>query len=906
MQDFEFLNKRKSSIYQIIVSLVFVLFLSSCGGGGSISRDNSSSPDDSDTTFQFTIALSIAERDTGNNSNNLDADTPLTITASVTNQDGAAVEDQLITFTFNAEGLATFDPASGTALTNAQGTATIDLLAGSTEGGGLVTARLETGETNAIGFNSAGDASLGTKNITLSIVSKGSGETSNNLSANNPLLVNATVQNADGSPAIDELVSFAFSQENLAFFTPSTGTALTDQDGIATIELIVGELAGAAKIIATTSTGEFEEIGFNSSGGGTNVGEQPATLDFFTSALQIASSGSDEVELIALVKNAQNILMEGVEVSFSSNSGELQISRGITAADGTARAILTSRNNPENRTITVTAETGSLSQELDIQVIGTEVKINGPSSVTLNDNAPITIVVADSDGTGIPNQRVSLTSEVGNDISNPSPITDETGQVTVLYTAVQAGSDVFTAQALNASAEQVIAVQEDEFMFSEKPSEDIPLRTEQSFTVTWLKNNVPYVGGTVVFTTTRGVLSTSQGVTDDNGQVSFTVSSTSAGTAIIGAQGTDDDDGIVNARAEVEFIATTVSSIIVSANPNSIGPDGQKSTITAVLRDEIGNLVKGVSVGFTADDVSGGSLFPPVSTTDSNGLASTVFTSNTVTTEDAITITATENTAALSASTNLTVADRALFISLGTGNQIESPDEASYLKRFSVFVTDANSNPVNNVALTVSGTPVKHTDLLDPNAEVGDPNYQVKRPAFYKGYWEPFPSLDAFEFWIPVQTIGCPNEDIDDDAILDNEDRNGNGVLDPGEDLDGDGLLDISEDTNGDGNLTPGNIVAIDGNVVTDQNGQAIIELRYPKTFAAWVTIQITVSTPVAGSENRVSQLYTLGASGIDLGVETSPPNTNPFGDGRNFVTDPDDDTQLIDDGTARVCTNRE
>ncbi|WP_338292733.1 hypothetical protein [Planctobacterium marinum] len=267
--------------------------------------------------------------------------------------------------------------------------------------------------------------------------------------------------------------------------------------------------------------------------------------------------------------------------------------------------------------------------------------------------------------------------------------------------------------------------------------------------------------------------------------------------------------------------------------------------------------MKGVTVGFTADDVSGGSLFPPAAVTDSNGIASTVFTSNTVTSEDAIVITATEETSGLAAEANITVADRALFISLGTGNEISSPTTDSYEKQFSIFVTDANSNPVPNVELTVSGTPVKYTELLDPNAEPGDANYQVRRPAFYKGYWEAFPSADAFEYWIAIYTASCANEDIDDDAILDE-----------------------GEDLNGDGNLTPGNIVAIQGDVTTDENGQALVALRYPKSFGAWATVNVVASTPVAGSENRTSQFYTLGVSAVDAAVESSPPNSNPFGSG--------------------------
>jgi hypothetical protein len=134
---------------------------------------------------------------------------------------------------------------------------------------------------------------------------------------------------------------------------------------------------------------------------------------------------------------------------------------------------------------------------------------------------------------------------------------------------------------------------------------------------------------------------------------------------------------------------------------------------------------------------------------------------------------------------------------------------------------------------------------------------------------------------VPVTTIGCANEDKDDDAI---EDPN--------------------EDTNGDNELTPGNIVSIDGNVTTDENGQALIELRYPKTYAAWTVIKITVSTPVAGSESQASQYYRLGAAASDLEIETIPPNTNPFGSGVNLVEDPDNPGMFYDDGANRTCTN--
>ena len=91
---------------------------------------------------------------------------------------------------------------------------------------------------------------------------------------------------------------------------------------------------------------------------------------------------------------------------------------------------------------------------------------------------------------------------------------------------------------------------------------------------------------------------------------------------------------------------------------------------------------------------------------------------------------------------------------------------------------------------------------------------------------------------------------------------------------------------------------------MTDENGQAIIELRYAKTYAAWGEVKITASTPVSGSESQTSQFFTLSASGADLRQETSPPNRNPFGSGLNSVEDPLNPGTFIDDGANLTCEN--
>ena len=695
-------------------------------------------------------------------------------------------------------------------------------------GGGTLTRDTNTG--------GGGTTAEPTLVVTLSIANQ-NGDAVNALSADSPLVVTAVVKNTDGDLIVDELVTFTFSQDGLATFTNDSGTALTNASGVATIGLVVGQSSGDALVIGSVGAGITGQVGFSSTGNSA-TGDEPASLELFASSTQLASSGSDEIELIAVIKNAQNILLSGVQVSFAVNSGaELQIVQGISADDGTARALLTSRNNPENRMITATASSGTFSQTLDINVVGTEVNVDGPSSVVLGDEIDITIKVADSDGTGLGGRTINLSASQGS--IAPTAVTDNEGQVTVKYQADSAGANTITATALNAEGKLDFTVQEDSFSFSAVPSADVPLGNNATISITWLKDNSPFAGGQVTLSASRGVIGTPVTVTDANGVASFSIQSNNAGLTSITAQGIDGDGQSVSARTQFEFIATSATTIIVDASPDLIGPEGQTTTISAVVRDATGNLVKGKVINFRVDDVSGGFVSPNSATTDSNGIASTVYTSNAVSSEDAVIVHAevAENVS-VTDFTTLTVGDRAFDISIGTGRIIQSPDESSYLKEFAVFVSDAAGRPVPNVNLTVSSTPVKFA---------AGGNYR-------KGYWVYDTGL---EVWYTVTTAVCANEDI-----------NANGSLDAG------------EDTNNDGKLTPGIIgtISFAGNSRTNENGQATLEIRYPRAFGPWTDVEVSVFGQSAGSEALDSQQFTFSVAAADLTDEASPPPANPFG----------------------------
>lgn len=832
------------------LSLISAIFmLTACGGGGSsVSREDTDNGTGGGgtTTPSYTISLSL-ENESGASDNNLSEDNSLFAVATVTDEDGNPLSDALLTFTLSNTELAEFGNDTGTARTNANGVARLRLNASTASGDGEITAALSSGETGKTTFSATAVSTVDPTTITVALtLQNAAGETDNSLSTNNALVALATVTNSQGEPQADLLLTFSLSNDELATFSNDTATALTNSEGVATIGMSVGSASGDGQVTATLPTGESDSTTFSSTGS-TTVSEEPASLELFADSIQLASSGSDEVELIALVKNEQSVLMEGVEVSFSAQTGdgvELQLIQPETAADGTARAVLTSRNDKSNRTITITAGAGSLTQTVDITIAGTEVTINGASSVILNNSVDYTIRVQDSDGTLIFNQNVVLSAANGS-LSSTTVNTGANGQATVTYTASASGQDTITASALNAETSFTVQVQQDEFNFVNLPEEEVPLGQSQTITVQWRQNNTPVVGRDVTFSASRGQIAGDATVTTDaNGQASIDISANNAGISAITASANDGSGNVlVSALTQIEFIATTPHTLIADASPDILGPDGQTSTISAVVRDVNGNLVKNSVINFTVSDVSTGFVSPSQATTDSKGIATTVFTSGSVSTLESVAITAfVADDPAIEDRVSLTVGARAFDISLGTGNEIEEPTSTSYLKRFGVFVSDSAGQPVSGVNLTASVTPSKY----------------VNNGEYRTGFWV---YNDDESQWIAIVNQNCLTEDINDNGILD--------------------TTPTDEDTNGDGLLTPGLVGTItftNGNAVTDENGYAELEYRYPSSYAVWYDAVISVFGQSTGSEAQASMNYTLDISADDVTDEGAAPPANPFG----------------------------
>jgi hypothetical protein len=725
------------------------------------------------------------------------------------------------------------------------------LLAACGGGGGTISDEDNGGTTEVISISLA--------------LTNASGVTSSDVSKASPLTLTATLSSSTGRSMAGQLVTFSVNDTLLASFNNEAGTAQTNSNGVATIGVVVGTKSGAGIITATLTGGQSNTISFASAGDADDIEpEKPVgSLRLIADTLQLGSGSTAAVALSAVVLDTNNVLQPGVTVQFSSSSGELEVLSAVTESDGVAKASLSSSVDPSLRTITVTASVGDKTATLDVDVVGTSLLISAPRSMVLSDVVTITADLTDFDGKGIQGQSLNVTSTLGNPITSTSLVTaGNSGRITFSYTATQGGTDEIRVTGLGATAVATVSIQSDQFQFLNTDVIEVPLGTEQALTVEWLVNNVPNTNKALNFTTTRGTLGLVAGnltqVSVDtltetpSGQASVRVTSDFAGFANIAATeirpGATD---LLTTQTQVEFVATVPNSVDVSAFPAQLGP-GEQSVVRAIVRDANNNPVKNRSIAFTLDGAPGGQINPATAVTDSQGLASTVFTADNTTgagTGANLNVLATVlNTApVVSGDTPVAVGTRTLFFRFGTGNSISAPSTSLFAQEFSVLVTDSSGNAVAGQELNISVLPL----------------------SYEKGVWDEYPNDVDFEnwVWLPSSPL-CPSEDL-----------NHNGILDT-EDVDGDGSIDVTEDVNGDGQLTPGNIASVPKTVRADSNGIATFTVTYPKDVAPWTRVRLAVSGFAEGTENISSREFRTRVSGEYIGDVTAEPAENPYGQG--------------------------
>jgi Bacterial Ig-like domain (group 1) len=577
-----------------------------------------------------------------------------------------------------------------------------------------------------------------------------------------------------------------------------------------------------------------------------------AAIDVLASSVQV-DSGGDTVTVTAIVKGPGNVSLGGAPISFAADSGTLTKAATATDATGVATATFSAGADRSNRTVNVTATSGSAVGSIALQVVGTKLAYTGVTTVPLAGQATIGVSAKDSNGVGIAGVSFAVTSSLNNTLAAPSITTDAQGNATVGYTAVTAGADNVSFTGGGSTLTQTIQVSAANFAFvTPAAGVQIPVSTPQSLTVLYLVNGAAQAGKTINFSATAGVV-TNSAVTDGSGHATVSISSVTASPAVVQAS-------VVGAAAQatlpIVFVAQAPAKLVLQVSPTAIGPNSGSSTtqqakLLATVTDANGNPVTGATVAFNRiADPSGGNLSQASATTDSGGQASVQYIAGASTTgNNGVQIQANVlGNPAVASLASLTVNQSALFIALGTGNVISNLDEQTYKKDWTVYVTDANGVAVPNIDLTIKVLPVQY----------------MKGVLIFGTAW----TID------PTSLHTCANED--------------NGGGDPSKAYNG--VLDPGEDFNGDGVLQPGNVISVTtaqtptasatGIAKTDATGRATITLLYAESYVPWIKVKLVAQAIVSGTESSNQAIFVVPGASSDFTSQTNPPagTTSPFG----------------------------
>jgi hypothetical protein len=441
----------------------------------------------------------------------------------------------------------------------------------------------------------------------------------------------------------------------------SAGSVLTGADGIAQARLTTGGDTTPRNITVTARAGSFTGTVNVAVGAPTASTTAVAALTMMSSASTIPSDGSQPATVVAIARDANNLLMSGVPVSFTATSGGLAVTQGVTGSNGQAVATLSTAGDSTPRNIIVTAAAGGRTSTTTVAVAptgtSTTVSIGNGSGATFTPNVlavavpslsaggstSVTVSIVRQDGT-LYTQPVTLTFNspcvaAGTAVIQPSSTAlTTTGQATVTYVAQGcAGTDTITAtttvgtQSLSANrAVTVAAATIGSIEFVSATPTNIALRgtgavgrPETSTVVFRVRDssNGPVSGATVNFalsTTVGGItLTSATAQSDSQGNVQAIVNAGTVATPVkVSATVATTTIGTQSSQLTISTGIPTAGSFSLAVSCNNIEGldyDGTIATITARLADRFSNPVPdGTAVSFQAE---GGSVLPQCTTT---------------------------------------------------------------------------------------------------------------------------------------------------------------------------------------------------------------------------------------------------------------------------------------------------
>jgi hypothetical protein len=290
------------------------------------------------------------------------------------------------------------------------------------------------------------------------------GQASTAVTSAAPLTARVAVKDAAGKAVVNALVTFA-TDNALAILSPSSGTTLTDANGIASVTLRPASLAvsGAGKMTASVT------IAGNTVAGESNymIGATALTLSALTLAPnQIAAYGSTTVSVDVLAGGVK--YADRLNIAFSSAcvaAGKATFAASVPTNNGTAQAVYRDQGcanndvisasvvgaaNASTATLAIAAPAAASVQFASATPTDKSIVIQGQGGLLRTETAILTFKVFDIFNHPLPNQPVTFSIVPGTSdvvLNKSLDSTDANGEV---ITTVNSGSTptTFRVQAL--------------------------------------------------------------------------------------------------------------------------------------------------------------------------------------------------------------------------------------------------------------------------------------------------------------------------------------------------------------------------------------------------------------------------------------------------------------------------
>jgi len=487
-----------------------------------------------------------------------------------------------------------------------------------------------------------------------------------NVTGQAPVTVTATLTQ-DGAAVPNKTVIFSLNtvENGIGAFSPSSGTASTNDAGVAEIILTAGNVRGAGDITATVSSGEEATISFSTQGDDIGV------VGDINISVTLVDSDGNATDTITSSKPGKVIAeVNGIStpliVNFVTTVGEIPIATAITDDNNQATVDILAGGELGAGSVTASIASGEEGQVL--LVVGSSTVTMGSGDPFVEGEAEISLAQISAGGTTvvtvniIDDQGALFTEPVDvnfssscSSLSTPtaelsSPITTSNGIATSTYLAKGCVGDdpinvTANAGGINLSATtsvNVLPAEVGSIEFVSSVPENISilgtgaLGGSESSVVKFrvLDTNANPVNNQVVNfslnTNVGGIqLIPTSATTNNEGIVQTVINSGTVATSVRVEATIDGSDPAISSQSSVLVVSTGIpdqDSFSLSAtilNPEAWDLDGTTVEVTARLADAYNNPVPdGTAVTFTTE---GGSIEPSCVTT--NGACSVTWSS---------------------------------------------------------------------------------------------------------------------------------------------------------------------------------------------------------------------------------------------------------------------------------------